>query len=516
MAKRIIMTGWGRPDYAPAAAMMLRCAFKCMAEVEGVSQRGLPAALRRCETTCAEVYVLGVGLGYAPKETSAELARLRSVGVKVWWISACAIPQEFAVDFATRDGGSVFDRVVVSHGDLFAAVRMAFPRHVSAHDVAAFRRYAAGDARAGSEEALYRRLFAAADWKHKNDREMGYYPQAIFSLASGVEYANIASGLAAIVTYCDKWGGRVLNGTSTHMAEVRRLADLAAKCDDPEARVLITGPSGTGKETVAQMIHRKSARADGAFLSFNCACTTASLFESKLFGSVRGAYTDSRDAPGLFEAAADGTLFLDEVAELDLEMQGQLLRVLQDGDYLKVGESLPRKVQNVRVITATNKDLVQLVNEGRFREDLYYRLNVLQIRMKALAERPEDIPEIAQAIWYRETGAMLSAEQREALMQYDFPGNARELENMLLLARIVKQSDFTELVESWRRNNRGLHRLPAEEPPDDVESLDIVIARHVRKIAERYRGHSMREIANRLGRAENTVRGWLKYAEEDR
>ena len=192
-------------------------------------------------------------------------------------------------------------------------------------------------------------------------------------------------------------------------------------------------------------------------------------------------------------------------------MQGQLLRVLQDGDYLKVGESVPRKVQNVRVITATNKDLVQLVNEGRFREDLYYRLNVIQIRMKSLADRPEDIPEIARAIWYRETGKELSREQRNALVQYDFPGNARELENMLLYARVMKITDFTALVEYWKRENKGLRHESAHEPDAcDDDSLDAVITRHVHRVADRYKGHSLREIAQRLGRAENTVREWLK------
>ena len=512
MAKRLIMTGWGLPEYAPAAAMLLRCAFKCTAEVMGVSQRHLPIALKKCEETCSEVYVLGVGLTKEPKAIAAELRKLKESGVKVWWISGCAIPSEVSIEFMMKDGSSVFDRTVIADGDLFLAVQRAFPRQISSKDVETFRRFASGRVKGSSEEGQYRRLFQAADWKHKNDREMEYYPRAIFSLASGVRYANIEPALTAVVDYYGKWGNRQLIGSSPHMEEVRRLANLAAECDDPAARVLITGPSGTGKETVAQLIHRKSkSRENGAFLTFNCACTTESLFESKLFGSVKGAFTDSRDSLGLFETAANGTLFLDEVADLNFYMQGQLLRVLQDGDYLKVGESVPRKVQNVRVITATNKDLVQLVNEGRFREDLYYRLNVIQIRMKSLADRPEDIPEIARAIWYRETGKELSREQRNALIQYDFPGNARELENMLLYARVMKITDFTALVEYWKRENKGLRHESAHEPDAcDDDSLDAVITRHVHRVADRYKGHSLREIAQRLGRAENTVREWLK------
>jgi transcriptional regulator with PAS, ATPase and Fis domain len=235
--------------------------------------------------------------------------------------------------------------------------------------------------------------------------------------------------------------------------------------------------------------------------------------ESKLFGSIKGAFTDSRDSRGLFEAAEGGTLFLDEVAELDLDMQGQLLRVLQDDDFLKVGESVPRKIQNVRIIAATNKDIVRLVNEGRFREDLYYRLNVIQIRMKSLAERPEDIPEIAKTIWYRETGKSLSREQCNALIQYDFPGNARELENMLIYARVMKVTDFGELVEHWKRENAGLRRDASHEPASDDESLDVAVARHIRMVADRHKDRPVKEIARRLGCSENTVRKWLKVSE---
>ncbi len=511
MAKRMIITGWGLPEYAPAAALLLRCAFKCSAEVIGASQQYLPTALRHCADACSEVYVLGVGLTKDPKAIAAELRALKTAGVKVWWISDRAIPSEVAIEFMAKDGGSMFDRIVVSDGDLFTAVQKAFPRQISAKDVTAFRRFAAEKPQNNHEEGLYRRLFLAADWKHKNDREMGYYPRAIFGLANGVRYEALEPDLRGIVDYYGKWGKRELIGNSPHMAEVRQMAEKAAECDDPAVRVLITGPSGTGKETVAQLIHRKSkSRANGAFLTFNCACTTASLFESKLFGSIRGAFTDARDSRGLFEAAAGGTLFLDEVAELDLDMQGQLLRVLQDGDFLKIGESVPRKIQNVRIIAATNKDIVQLVNEGRFREDLYYRLNVIQIRMKALAERPEDIPEIAKAIWYRETGKSLNREQRAALAQYDFPGNARELENMLVYARVMKVSDFGALVEHWKRENAGLRREAHAEPEPTDETLDTAIARHVHAVATRHGDRSLREIAVRLGCSENTVRKWLK------
>lgn len=437
MAKRMIMTGWGLPEYAPAAALLLRCAFKCSAEVIGSSQQYLPTALKHCAETCSEVYVLGVGLTKDPKAIAVELRALKEAGVKVWWISAREMPSEVAIEFTMKDGGSVFDKVVIAEGDLFDAVQKAFPRQVAQKDVESFRRFAFGRTKGDSEEGRYRHLFTAADWKHKNDREMGYYPRAIFGLANGVRYDALESDLHKIVDYYNKWGKRELIGVSPHMLEVRQMAEKAAECDDPVVRVLITGPSGTGKETVAQLIHRKSkSRANGAFLTFNCACTTASLFESKLFGSVKGAFTDARDSRGLLEAAANGTLFLDEVAELDLEMQGQLLRVLQDGDFLKVGESVPRRIQNVRIIAATNKDIVRLVNEGRFREDLYYRLNQVQLMIPPLRERGEDIVllfrlfAMQMAEKYKMDRVVLDDDAKQLLMRYKWPGNVRQLKNI--------------------------------------------------------------------------------------
>ncbi len=517
MAKRMIMTGWGLQEYAPAAAMLLRCVFDCnAAEVQGVSQRYLPEALKKCEDTCSEVYVLGIGLTYDPKAVAAELRKLKESGVKVWWISRLPIPQDIAVEFMEKDGKTIFHNVVVKEdGTLLDAVRAAFPKRISEKDVAGFlphlnERLNNHRSKSTSEEGKYRHLFVAADWKHKNDREMGYYTKAIYSLAHGIKYANIGQELLDIVEYYDKWGNRELIGDSKHICEVREMIEDAAKNDESDVRVLITGPSGTGKETVAQMIHRKSSRAQAAFLTFNCACTTENLFESKLFGCVEGAFTGSKNSEGLFETAADGTLFLDEVAELNLYMQGQLLRVLQDGDYLKLGEAIPRKIKNVRVIAATNKDLVQLVNEGRFREDLYYRLNVIQIRMTALSQHSEDIPQIARTIWRRETGGSLSDEQCEALKKYDYPGNARELENMLVLARARRISDFAELVRMWKQQNKGLRHAAAVRDGDDSdETVDSAVMRHVRMIADKYPGISIRELAQKLGKAQNTVRDWL-------
>jgi Nif-specific regulatory protein len=221
-------------------------------------------------------------------------------------------------------------------------------------------------------------------------------------------------------------------GTSPAMAEVFRFMDSAAS--SPIA-VLILGETGTGKELVARGIHRASERANEPFIAINCAAVPETLLESELFGHRRGAFTGAlADRRGLFEAANGGTIFLDEVGEMPLAMQAKMLRVLQDGEILPVGESRPRKV-DVRVISATHRELEGEVGEHRFREDLYYRLTVFPIRVPPLRERRDDIPLLVEhfvvhsAKRHGKTIAGIEPQVIELLVRFDWPGNVRELQN---------------------------------------------------------------------------------------
>ncbi|MBV8199454.1 MAG: sigma 54-interacting transcriptional regulator, partial [Acidobacteria bacterium] len=215
-------------------------------------------------------------------------------------------------------------------------------------------------------------------------------------------------------------------------AAVARLARLAA-ADIP---VLIRGESGTGKELAAREIHRASARAHGPFVAVNCAALAESLLLSDLFGHVRGAYTGAdRDRVGVFEAARGGTVLLDEIGDLPLGAQGLLLRVLQEGEVRRLGESLPRRV-DVRVLAATHHDLEQAVAKGAFREDLFYRLKVGAVDLPPLRERGDDVLQLAGLFLSRNSASpalRLAAETRERLRTYPWPGNVRELENVLRL-----------------------------------------------------------------------------------
>src|SRR5437868_4175351 len=231
-----------------------------------------------------------------------------------------------------------------------------------------------------------------------------------------------------------------LIGRSAALEAVARQIDLVAPTN---SAVLILGESGTGKELVAREIHRRSQRAGKPLIKVNCAAVPRELYESEFFGHARGAFTGAlRDRAGRFELADQGTLFLDEVGEIPLELQAKLLRVLQEGELERVGEERTRRV-NVRVVTATNRDLRAEADAGRFRQDLYYRLSVFPVELPPLRKRTEDIPLLAEhflRLSARKLGRAaprltLAAVQR--LQRYDWPGNVRELQHVLERAVIT-------------------------------------------------------------------------------
>ncbi len=235
---------------------------------------------------------------------------------------------------------------------------------------------------------------------------------------------------------------RGIIGRTAAVQKTLRQVGLVAPTD---ATVMITGESGTGKELIARAIHEASSRSDRPLIRVNCAAIPRELFESEFFGHVKGAFTGAlRDRIGRFELADGGTLFLDEVGEIPLELQGKLLRVLQEGHFERVGEERTRAV-NVRVIAATNRELKQEVKQGRFREDLYFRLNVFPVETVPLRDRREDVPLLAQHFLASESKSFksdlrLSEGDVRRLMQYDWPGNVRELQNVIERAAILAQN----------------------------------------------------------------------------
>lgn len=237
------------------------------------------------------------------------------------------------------------------------------------------------------------------------------------------------------------------------------------------ASVLITGESGTGKELVAHVIHASSPRAEAPLVKVNCASIPSELFESEFFGHVKGAFTGAvRDRVGRFELAEGGTLFLDEVSEIPIELQGKLLRVLQENEFERVGDERTRTV-DVRVIAATNRELEDEVAAGRFREDLYYRLGVFPIQVPPLRERGSDVLQLAAHFLERackdfgHKPLKFSRRQIQTLTKYDWPGNVRELKNVIERAVILSQGEVLRLDLGMQE----IHREPAAEPlPDEI------------------------------------------------
>jgi two-component system, NtrC family, response regulator AtoC len=226
----------------------------------------------------------------------------------------------------------------------------------------------------------------------------------------------------------------LLFGNSERMAEVR---DLIHRVSDTDVTVLVRGESGTGKELVARALHEQSLRKERSFVKVNCAALPTELLESELFGFEKGAFTGAiQHKPGKFEFANHGTMFLDEIGEMSFPLQAKLLQVLQDGEFSRLGGKADVQV-DVRVIAATNRDLESAVAEGQFREDLYFRLNVVTINLPPLRERREEVPVLTDhflkkySVQYNKPFSAVSAELASAFMHYDWPGNVRQLENLI-------------------------------------------------------------------------------------
>lgn len=261
--------------------------------------------------------------------------------------------------------------------------------------------------------------------------------------------------------------------TSDAMHDIVAVAAKVARSDIP---VLVTGPNGTGKEMLADLIHRNSAVRNGPCIKVNAGALPADLMEAELFGAEAGAYTGANKArEGRFEAADGGTLFLDEIGNLPLDGQVKLLRVLQTGEFERLGSTKTRSV-SVRLISATNADLPAMIREGRFREDLYYRLNVIELKMPPLADRPEDILPIARALLAE--GRKLTPRAEEALQQYEWPGNVRELRNVLQRASLLAStpsidSDDLQLPRQHASKKTG---ITADDIRTALDNHDGVIA----------------------------------------
>lgn len=279
-------------------------------------------------------------------------------------------------------------------------------------------------------------------------------------------------------------------GFSPAMVEVyKKIARFARS----EETVLITGESGTGKELVARAVHQNGARSSRPFIAVDCGAVPGTLWESEIFGSLKGAFTGAdRDRPGVLETARGGTVFLDEIGEVPLEFQPRLLRFLQEKEFRPVGAGAPRKA-DVRIVAATNRPLEQMVAEGRFRQDLFYRLNVLRIDLPPLRDRRADIPVLVRRFMQDVEGVWMEPDAVKVLAAQPWPGNVRQLQNTVArLAALrpagpVTGDDVVEALEEPLENG------PAQdEEPEETTQLDELERRQILRVLEQTAGNKTR------------------------
>jgi len=288
-----------------------------------------------------------------------------------------------------------------------------------------------------------------------------------------------------------------VGGSSKKIEDVFIFADRVARF---ESSVLITGETGDGEEVLAKYIHENSKNAEGPYVAVNCSALTESILESELFGHKRGSFTGAMsDRIGLFEQAAKGTIFLDEIGDISQVMQMKLLRVLQEKEIMRVGESKPRKV-NVRVIAATNKDLDQDAKDGKFREDLLYRLKVIEIKIPSLRERKEDVLLLARFLVNKLSKRMkmpslhLDSTCIDYLQSYPWPGNIRELENAIE-RMIVLSKEGVLLPENLPpniRHEKYVNLMKGDKPMQTLDQIEREYIDHVLKSTDGNKTHAAR------------------------
>lgn len=505
--KNLVLTGWSKPGYVAAAAAALE-ALGGKADVAGVSMDALATALAVRGPDYSAVYVLGVGL---VKNIAAILDALKSLKkkrVKTVWLSGMPVAPEFEAEVRmgrAKPSERGFDILVDERCEFLVDVVARHFGNMRDDDVRFYRAYEMQSVDRTSAVGRYQALARAAGFMHRTRMDDSIYAGAIRSLYERVRPESWDNRLKEALEDYVRFGRRELAGVSKAMAEIRMRILRAARHE--RARVLVLGESGTGKETVATQIHANSPRKNGPLVAFNCASVAPNLLEDRFFGHEKGSFTGAdRQTKGLFEQADRGTLFLDEIAEMPLDAQALLLRALEEGKIIRVGGTEEIDV-DVRLVAATNRNLPKMVREGRFRADLYQRISTIVVELPPLRGRPEDIIDIADGWWLDMGWGRLTKDQLEALTHYDYPGNVRELINILDRARALDETDFAKLLREHKAINRD---LLAEDPaaaalPDNLAEATRL---HVRAVFEKH-GRNLNAAREALGISINTLKKYL-------
>ena len=543
MKNNLILTGWHHPEYLAAAAAMYGLHCKCDADVLGASMAGLAAILDTHGSRYRNVYVLGVGLTENLVKLSRVLKELSAAGVSVKWISRQDV-SDVARKTLESGGVSFLEKIVRERTSLLDVVTEVFGDDGKTYsqlsplcDVAEETFHPLPDISKCTVPQIWAALYDAAGFAHRDNGDESACGDVVKALWNGESVKpQMPPRLAQIMDDYRSGYSNEMIGKSPAMSFLKEKLAQAAGYD--RANVLLLGETGTGKQVAAEYIHSHSARHNMPFEHYNCAYGNGggTLLMDRLFGHEKGSYTGAVSATrGLFDDADGGTLFLDEIGEAGADVQAMLLTVLETGCFTRIGGDRTKSVRvDVRLICATNRDLQQMVLDGRFRLDLYERISDFPICIEPLRNRREDIEPLARHYWLQLTGGALTSQQTRDLMDYSYPGNVRELVSLLKQACATAMSaaakgatvspvDFkkilthhkefnSRLIEGLSRRQQGgvapAYAAVADEWPDSREEL---LALHTVKVYEKY-GRDINEAAAKAGVSLNTFKKYLAAA----
>lgn len=522
MKNPLVISGWSCGHALGAAAIVAGLRRPC--DVVCLSQRRLPEYLEALERSGdglpERILIAGLSVLENPDRLGRAALGLKTLGVRIQWLGAYPIPEPVATNLP-------FEIQVGPGHTLTETALEQFGTGLPASLLKRFRQLDAVPAKQLSKtDRDWLSLLIAGASQYRRFQLAQILPEIIQKLARG---GTIGSEDQRLIDEHRRFGSRELQGRSP---AVKKLWDLTRRLGrESQCRVLVTGESGTGKETVAYLIHGHSERASEPFVAFNCADISPQLLGSRLFGHEAGAFTGARERHlGIFEQANHGTLFLDEVGDLSLEIQAGLLRVLQENRFQRLGGTEEIEV-DVRVVAATNRDLLEMVRKREFREDLFFRLNVFPVHVPPLRERKEDIFPIAQSFFYgRGQSGFLTPELVQALEAHDWPGNVRELLNVLERCLILDKAECLPAIVEHCRFMQGLHEH-RQEPEVPVvkaarpgtgegqrarknpegESLEAALLRHVAAVY-RASDNNKSQACRILGVSKNTLKAYLEKA----
>ncbi len=494
---------------ACAAALILK--NKPTAKIIPASKNTFHYSLSQCiENKSKEIHICGVGFTCHEDEVLKLLKKLHENGAKVCWYCGGDYLDEFRPLFEKYCecffDSDVLDNAYAVHkyfsdnsDDEQTKIILSVVGDVERLKIKGLSSSAAKE---GKSDIAYinqlKNFVEASIWRSISYGDREIFPNVIKSLA-GIREISVSD--KQIIESHNREHGHILLGKSRPIKDIRNKIKQYSKSDEP---VLILGETGTGKEIIARLIHEDSERSCGVFLAVNCATFTGELLQDTLFGHSKGAFTGAAETrAGIFEAAKGGTVFLDEIAEISPQVQAMLLRVLQEGTFFRLGETKEQQT-DVRIIAATNKDLFKETESGRFREDLYYRLNVLKIDIPPLRERKEDIELLVNDFIYRYSLAnklehipIMSGANISILKNHYWRGNIRELQNFLhRWFALGYPNDIRQLLDS--------DKIPIIED-DEIIPLEEMEQKYIKQVFERF-NHNISKTAEALKITRNTLK----------